>query len=310
VEGFVRHRILRTVTFLVIFFFTWTMGGLFNVAYAAYHEIQKQETNKKQSLRPEAKFQKAMDDLKDIVSRKYSMETKRSKIREKRDAIESLDKEIKSQLAETETKLKNAGLPQEILQRHYNFVKHYEDNLKVLKTNLDATAQAKTDAEFETHAQKIRQHLEETSFRKSHKPLDPNKLPHRLSDIKRKEPRTTPEEFQKDLNHRAAVTQPQQNNNQPLLLASNGELPGLVGTFPKYDKQNSLQEPLILALAHDAPTSADLSETIDVQLTAAIKAKAAELGYSPVKIYNWVHNDIEYVPTYGSIQGADELAPN
>jgi len=42
-----------------------------------------------------------------------------------------------------------------------------------------------------------------------------------------------------------------------------------------------------------------------VQLTPAIKAKAAELNYSPVKIYNWVRNNVEYVPTYGSIQGAD-----
>ncbi|MCG6535769.1 MAG: transglutaminase-like domain-containing protein, partial [Syntrophales bacterium LBB04] len=56
---------------------------------------------------------------------------------------------------------------------------------------------------------------------------------------------------------------------------------------------------------HDTPPSADLAETIDVQLTPAIKAKAAELNYSPVKIYNWVRNNVEYVPTYGSIQGAD-----
>jgi len=364
-----RYRILRTVTFLVIFFFTWTMGGLFNVAYAAYHEIQKPESNKKQSQRPEAKFQKAMDDLKDIVSRKYSLETKRSKIREKRDAIESLDKEIKSQFADTENKLKNAGLPQEILQRHYNFVKHYEDNLKELRTNLNAANQAKTDTEFETHAQKIRQHLEKTSFRKSHKPLDPNKLPHRLSDIKRKEPRTTPEEFQKDLKQRVQLPRPlwegiegrgeksvlvehlenaaiptavipqldrgiqfaavipakagiQENlnhvvtpaqagvqntinKNNPLLLAANGPLSGLVEKLPKYEEPQTLSEPIILALAHDAPTAADLDEAIDVRLTPAIKAKAAELNYSPVKIYNWVRNNVEYVPTYGSIQGAD-----
>jgi len=37
----------------------------------------------------------------------------------------------------------------------------------------------------------------------------------------------------------------------------------------------------------------------------AIRAKAAELGNKPVKIYEWVRNNIEYVPTYGSIQGAD-----
>jgi hypothetical protein len=33
-------------------------------------------------------------------------------------------------------------------------------------------------------------------------------------------------------------------------------------------------------------------------------AKAAELGHDPVQIYNWVRNNIEFVPTWGSIQGA------
>ena len=50
---------------------------------------------------------------------------------------------------------------------------------------------------------------------------------------------------------------------------------------------------------------ADLSETDDVQITDAIKAKAKELGNNPAAIYKWVHDNIEYVPTYGSIQGSD-----
>jgi transglutaminase-like putative cysteine protease len=48
-----------------------------------------------------------------------------------------------------------------------------------------------------------------------------------------------------------------------------------------------------------------LAETIEVKFTPAIQSKAAELGNNPVKIYNWVRNNIEFVPTYGSIQGAD-----
>lgn len=39
--GFMRHKILKALSVLVVFFFAWTSGGLFNVAYAAYHEIQK-----------------------------------------------------------------------------------------------------------------------------------------------------------------------------------------------------------------------------------------------------------------------------
>jgi len=54
-----------------------------------------------------------------------------------------------------------------------------------------------------------------------------------------------------------------------------------------------------------SPPPEDLAETIEVRFTDAINAKAAELNNHPVKIYNWVRNNIEFVPTYGSIQGAD-----
>ena len=331
-----RHWILKAISYLVIFFFAWTSGGLFNVAYAAYNETQKPPVNQKQQQRPEEKFQKAIEDIKSIIidSKTATFENRKSKLKTKRDEIDSSDNEIKSQFAATEKKLKDAGLPKEILQRHYNFVKHYEDNLKELKANLDAADKTKTKTEFDTQLQKVQKHLEKVAPPRKHKALDPNKLPHRISDIKRKEPRTKPEEFQKDKKQTATAVIPVQtlspayaggiqenlnnfvipakagiqdtiNNNKPLLFAANGPLTGFVEKLPKFEKQQSLPEPIILALAHDTPTSADLTETIDVQLTPAIKAKAAELGYSPVKIYNWVRNNVEYVPTYGSIQGAD-----
>ncbi len=107
-----------------------------------------------------------------------------------------------------------------------------------------------------------------------------------------------------------------------ILVASNGPLTGLLDNsaaeqqsssaieenfltsdFLNYPDSN-LQEPFLLAQA-DPPTSADLAETIEVQFTPEITAKAEELENNPVKIYNFVRNNIEFVPTYGSIQGAD-----
>jgi transglutaminase-like putative cysteine protease len=65
--------------------------------------------------------------------------------------------------------------------------------------------------------------------------------------------------------------------------------------------------PFLLAqAAQDLPSADDLSETPEIQFTDAIRAKAQELGNNPVKIYEWVRNNIEYAPTYGSIQGADQ----
>ena len=52
------------------------------------------------------------------------------------------------------------------------------------------------------------------------------------------------------------------------------------------------------------PTDDDLTETSDIQLSPSIRAQAAALDGNPVAIFNWVRNNIEFVPTYGSIQGS------
>jgi hypothetical protein len=53
---------------------------------------------------------------------------------------------------------------------------------------------------------------------------------------------------------------------------------------------------------HFRPIQADLDATIDAQLTDAIRAKSEELDNDPVKIYQWVRNNIRFIPGHGSIQ--------
>jgi transglutaminase-like putative cysteine protease len=60
---------------------------------------------------------------------------------------------------------------------------------------------------------------------------------------------------------------------------------------------------LLLAQAEGAPNAHDLAPTVDVQITDEIIALAQTLG-NPLAIYAWVYNHIEFIPTYGSIQGA------
>lgn len=57
--------------------------------------------------------------------------------------------------------------------------------------------------------------------------------------------------------------------------------------------------------SNGAPSNADVIENEDVQITPAIKSMAMQLNRDPVTIYNWVRNNILYIPTYGSIQGSD-----
>ncbi len=42
----------------------------------------------------------------------------------------------------------------------------------------------------------------------------------------------------------------------------------------------------------------------DAQATPEIQALAQSLGYSPVRIYQWVYNEIQFEPYYGSLKGA------
>ncbi|MBX9399686.1 DUF6531 domain-containing protein [Lysobacter sp. BMK333-48F3] len=49
----------------------------------------------------------------------------------------------------------------------------------------------------------------------------------------------------------------------------------------------------------------ELSENEETQITPRIRSLADQLGRNPVAIFNWVRNNIDYVPTHGAIQGAD-----
>ena len=310
---------LRIISIIVLAFFLWTFGGLFDIAYAIKSSDQQSAVSpQKKAERPEEKFQKTIEEIEQAVTDTVTdTDTKKNKLRSKKSEVESLDLEIKKQFAETEKKLKDSKLPDEILQRHYKFVRHYEENLKELKANLDEIQKHRAESiEFKNAIEKTKAFLEKVKPPKKHIPLDPNKLPHRTAEPVWKEPRLNYSEqvsgvsdqgikdsgqfsvvsFQKKTNNQKLKT-----NNQQILVASNGSLEGLLDSDSTL---NATSYPLY-AQASNLPTDADLAETIEVQFTPEIKAKASELNYSPVKIYNWVRNNIEFVPTYGSIQGAN-----
>ena len=58
--------------------------------------------------------------------------------------------------------------------------------------------------------------------------------------------------------------------------------------------------------AYDLPGAADLAPTGDAPHTPAISALAASLDNDPLSIYQWVHDNIVFTPTYGSVQGAQD----
>ncbi len=62
--------------------------------------------------------------------------------------------------------------------------------------------------------------------------------------------------------------------------------------------------PAVIAEPFTAPTPGDLAATEDAQITPEVQALAASLGNQPLRIYDWVRNNVELVPTYGSVQGS------
>ena len=282
------RRYSRITAAVVLCFFTWTSGGVFSIAHAAQDAVKKGKVKEQQKKPegPEERFAKATVELQEtLADRKADVETKKQRLKAARTEVEALDPEIRKQFAETEKKIRDAKLPDEILQRHYKFVKHYDDNLAELKRSSDRVEKAKDKAEAEAEIDKTEKFLKKVQAPKKHKALDPNNLPHRQPKVKKREPRLNKEEFEKDIKK----DKKSYLNRNRIMVASVGSLAGLLVS-------SNMKAP---------PSPEDLAETIDVQLTPAIRAKAQELEYKPLKIYEWVRNNVEYVPTWGSIQGAN-----
>lgn len=267
---------LKITSSVTLAFFLWSFGPIYSaVAFAAEGkqkaESKAQSADTSQSLLANGgsagvsqtssdRFEKALESIRENVGKAGEKADKGEDnakeletIKAKRAEIESADIEFKKELADTEKKLKDAKLPQEILDRHYKFVKHYDDNLTELKTNLDDIEKLKSDSrQLSAALTKAKAHLEKTKAPSKHVPLDPNNLPHRTVKAKEKAPRLKKEDFEKDFppqkkavklaslqalsaaNDRewtriaSKSTLPLTPNNSRIQIASNGSLAGLL----------------------------------------------------------------------------------
>ena len=227
------HKFFKPIAIAVLFFFSWTFAGICNFAYAVDNLPQASNSAApSQTPKPEDKFQKAIEDIGAILDdQSIDTVTKKAKIKTKKDEIGLLDVEIKNQFTQTEKKLKSANLPAEILSRHYNFVKYYEDNLNELMANINAIENAATDTQVRAEVDKTKAHLDRVKPPKKHIPLDPNKLPNRVQKLPRKDPRLKKEDF---INSQKADTQ-----RKPILVASNGSLKGILSSNSELLTPNS-----------------------------------------------------------------------
>lgn len=291
-------KCLKIISFVTVCFFAWTLGGvggLANAAKAAHERNRKNYQHSKKTLSAERRLEKTFDQIEEILAnKKLPLQQKREALKVKRKEVDELDDNIRQSFSDTEAHLKKAKLPQKILQRHYDFVKQYEEYLEVVHHDLDSLESKpgffralgkKIDKQrIEAIREKIKKR--KAQARKKIKTFDPDNLPFRNRQLKPKAPRLNKEEFQRDLDNNRAATTDEAGHKTAAL-----------------DAILSFITPSAEA-APPPPTPEDLAENIEIQFTEDILAKAAELDHDPVKIYNWVRNNIEFVPTWGSIQGA------
>ncbi|HEV8581380.1 MAG TPA: transglutaminase-like domain-containing protein [Thermoanaerobaculia bacterium] len=190
-----------------------------------------------------------------------------------RKRLENLAREVNAGFNAVDAMLKKANLPRVIEERQAEAREGYR---KQMETLLDGLSVAEKSGSPEEQARALRSLLalaKQTPPERPHQRLDPNNLPVNRPVGKVRAPATTPEEFKswfKDL---------------------------------KVDVK-AARQPMKLAAAAVAPQPADLQPTEDVQITPEIQALAFELGNNPLRIYNWVYDNVELIPTYGSIRGS------
>ena len=203
--------------------------------------------------------------------------------------------QVEAYLHQIEDLIAAKDLADEIQQRQQAFAADYEAKYATLTAYLaqiDAAQRRTTGlwswllgrpaaADWQTLLGDTLAFLAENTPRPRQSHFDPNNLPHRSLRAHGADP--------------AQVDGCRVAGCLPAELAHSGKPPGLASLLP---------DSLDLAQADAPPTDVDLAETIEVQFTPEITQLATDLDHNPVQIFNWVHNNIEFVPTWGSIQGA------
>jgi transglutaminase-like putative cysteine protease len=327
----------KLISLVLVALLIWHFGGV-NL-YAQTRVIEKQhEAQREQAivqLGGSERFDSLLGELKDIV-KQGSAKTKAAP--EKGFAgIEKLKAISERLVAENdknqdyfnalENLIKDKSLGDEILSRHRQFVSEYEAKYKTLLANLDGIESAHKDAtgllgrltgknqkvDWDGPINRTLSFIDANTPAPPKHHFDPNNLPHRsLKADHPIPPKLTRAEWDKALSADFADSADSTKTSTAKTTAqesSSTQSNATEGGHSGPPLQSQTAQP-IKPLGTAPPTPADLAETIEVKFTPEIRALAESLDKNPVKIYNWVHNNIEFTPTWGSIQGAELCMEN
>ncbi len=182
---------------------------------------------------------------------------------------------------ETGARLEKTNASARIRDRHERAVADYRQRYQRLQEQLrSVTGSASLAAQSDATAELVG-FLEPFRMEKPRDPFDPNKLPWRTPD---------PDQTRAPANSASELSR---SSGLPLFD---------MGT--QVASSSASMDGLLLESAV-APDEEHLAGTLDADITPAIEALAEELNHEPVAIYQWVRNNIEFIPSYGSIQGSE-----
>lgn len=177
----------------------------------------------------------------------------------------------------------SSDVKQLIQSRHAEALQHIKNRYAQTQAQLTALINAQSASAQEDALEQLNQSLEQEQFKPTHTPATPENLPWSAPDENVREPVDNPQDLQATLGLNPYAKYAQ--------LAQAGDTdPGLIAQA--------------MANAANTELQAALTESVEVQLTPEIKALAATLNNNSIEIYTWVHNNIRFIPSYGSIQGA------
>jgi len=173
------------------------------------------------------------------------------------------------------------NLPQTILDRHDAAKSQIQIKYTALMEALNTLNTADSEEDQDIALESLTNELQNQRFKRPNAPFDPQNLPFNTPSQDVRAPATNTADLltQLKISPFANYTQVAANQMNPQL-------------WEDAFTQNN------------GPTQADLDPTLESPLTDDIAELVAQLNHNPVDIYTWVHNNIRFIPSYGSIQGA------
>lgn len=218
-----------------------------------------------------------------------------SELKSIKSTIETLDKEMLESFVKTKTELNEKELSEVITTRHDEMTAHYKSKKKAFMSFLTKETESGFITDIKRNVSNFFSNKDKTERVHAGNSVTDGTNVFKTSDFKRSQQAFDPknlgsQNLRPDTENKPKTTK-QEFINSGLRSSPSIKLSAL-GDF-SFDRLEEASDPLYLA------------ESDEVQLTQSIRDKAAELDHDAVKIYHWVRNNIEWLPSWGAIQDAE-----